>query len=113
MRVLIIDDAPMAQLLIRETLSPNDFEVIEAENGEAGIQLAVERLPNLVLLDILMSSMDGFACLKGLRDRLERAIMIYLTSDGRFCTLSPRNKPSSIYPAMSCLTQKYGKPRGQ
>ena len=37
MRVLIIDDAPMAQLLIRETLSPNDFEVIEAENGEADI----------------------------------------------------------------------------
>lgn len=70
MRVLVIDDDAMTRRLIRETLSPHGFNVIEAENGEVGIALALEKLPDMVLLDIIMPKMDGFACFAALHERL-------------------------------------------
>jgi diguanylate cyclase (GGDEF)-like protein/PAS domain S-box-containing protein len=66
MRVLVIDDDAMTRLLIKETLSPHGFEIIEAKNGQAGVALALEKLPDLVLLDIVMPGMDGFACFDAL-----------------------------------------------
>ncbi|MFI3157613.1 MAG: EAL domain-containing protein [Methylococcaceae bacterium] len=70
MKVLVIDDDAMTQLLIQEALSPHGFDVIAAENGATGIALALEHSPDLILLDILMPGMDGFACLEILRERL-------------------------------------------
>ncbi len=70
MKVLVIDDDNMTQLLIQETLSPHGFEVIKAENGLAGVALAIEQSPDLVLLDIIMPGMDGFACLEALFEQL-------------------------------------------
>ncbi|MDD1607966.1 MAG: EAL domain-containing protein [Methylococcaceae bacterium] len=70
MRVLIIDDDPLTQRLIRETLSPDDFEIIEAENTEDSIMQALEKSPDLVLLDVVMPCMDGFACFNALREHL-------------------------------------------
>lgn len=70
MKVLVIDDDAMTQLLIKETLSAQGFDVIEATSGATGIVLALEHSPDLVLLDILMPGMDGFACLEALREQL-------------------------------------------
>ncbi len=70
MKVLVIDDDAMTQLLIQETLSAQGFDVIEATSGATGIMLALEHSPDLVLLDILMPGMDGFACLEALREQL-------------------------------------------
>lgn len=70
MRVLVIDDDPLTQRLIRETLSPDDFEIIEAKNTEDSIVLALEKSPDLVLLDVVMPCMNGFACFDALREHL-------------------------------------------
>ncbi len=70
MKVLVIDDDVITQLLIKEALSPHGFDVIAAENGATGIALALEHTPDLILLDILMPGMDGFACLETLREHL-------------------------------------------
>ncbi len=70
MRLLVIDDDEMTRLLMRETLFPQGFDIIEADNAEAGIALALEKSPDLVLLDIVMPGMDGIACLGALLERM-------------------------------------------
>jgi diguanylate cyclase (GGDEF)-like protein/PAS domain S-box-containing protein len=70
MRILVIDDDAMTRLLIQETLAPHGYEVIEADNGVAGIALALEHTPDLVLLDVVMPGMDGFTCLEILRENM-------------------------------------------
>ena len=70
MRILIIDDDAMTRLLIQETLSIHCYEIFEAENGVEGVALAIEHAPDLILLDIVMPGMDGFACLDALREHL-------------------------------------------
>ena len=63
--VLIIDDDPIARLLAREALEQSGWSVEEAENGRLGVEAFVHHPPDLVLLDIMMPEMDGFAvCLE-------------------------------------------------
>ncbi|MGZ5623952.1 MAG: two-component system response regulator [Methylobacter sp.] len=66
MRILVVDDDAMTRLLIRKALPSEEYQIIEAENGLDGVALAVEHSPDLVLLDIVMPDMDGFACLDAL-----------------------------------------------
>lgn len=65
--VLIIDDDTVTRLLGREALEQSDWSVEEAENGRLGIEAFVQRPPDLVLLDIMMPEMDGFAVCSELR----------------------------------------------
>lgn len=65
--VLIIDDDSIARLLAREALEQSGWVVDEAENGRLGLEAFVRRRPDLVLLDILMPEMGGFAVCAELR----------------------------------------------
>jgi threonine synthase len=67
-RVAIIDDAAEARLLIRRILqSQGDFTIFEATNGREGLEVSKAELPDLIILDLMMPDMDGFAVLDGLR----------------------------------------------
>jgi two-component system, cell cycle response regulator DivK len=81
-RILVVEDNINNRLLIRDILVFHGYEVIEAENGEKGVELAKIHLPDLILMDIQMPVMDGFtamAMIKG--DPATRAIrMLALTS---------------------------------
>lgn len=57
--ILVVDDEKDLLDLIEYNLKKEGFDVIKAEDGELGIELARERKPNLVLLDIMMPKMDG------------------------------------------------------
>ena len=59
-RILVIDDDAITRLLVREVLETNDFETIDAENGQQGLDLIARMKPDLVLLDVMMPQMDGF-----------------------------------------------------
>ena len=50
-RILVIDDDAITRLLVREVLETNDFETIDAENGQQGLDLIARMKPDLVLLD--------------------------------------------------------------
>ena len=65
--VLIVDDEPVARLLAREALQQSGWLVEEAENGRLGLDAFTRRRPDLVLLDVLMPEMDGFAVCAELR----------------------------------------------
>lgn len=65
--VLIIDDDSLVRLLAREVLEQSGWVVEEAENGRLGLEVFARRPSDLVLLDILMPEMEGFAVCTELR----------------------------------------------
>jgi signal transduction histidine kinase len=65
--VLIVDDDTIARMLAREALEQSGWLVEEAENGRLGVEGFVRHHPDLVLLDIMMPEMDGFAVCAELR----------------------------------------------
>jgi DNA-binding response OmpR family regulator len=60
------DEAPMLRILI-DALSECGFETMQARDGQAGLQLALQKHPDLVLIDILMPKMDGLTMMRKLR----------------------------------------------
>jgi CheY-like chemotaxis protein len=65
-RVLAIDDDPLALELIQAVLRPEGYEVLTASSGHEGIALAEREQPGLIILDLLMPEMDGFAVVERL-----------------------------------------------
>lgn len=79
-RILIIDDAPENEALLRSVLG-GECDVFSAREGEAGLRLAAECKPDLILLDIMMPGIDGFEVLRRLKaDLLLRSVpVIFIT----------------------------------
>ncbi len=67
-RVLIADDDRHIRELLADTLSDAGYDVIEALNGTAALEMAFQEAPDLILLDVMMPGMDGFQVLEALRD---------------------------------------------
>jgi predicted signal transduction protein with EAL and GGDEF domain/FixJ family two-component response regulator len=65
--VLVVDDDPMMRLLMLEMLGQVGLHAIAAENGEQAVALAQARSPGLILLDVEMPGMDGFAACRAIR----------------------------------------------
>lgn len=65
--VLLADDDAMQRKLGQIALRYAGFEVLLAEDGESAVRLAVERKPDVILSDVLMPRMDGFAVCKAIR----------------------------------------------
>ncbi len=65
--VLIVEDNPRNMKLVRDVLQVKGHQTLEATTAEDGIALAVERRPDLVLMDIQLPGMDGIEALRVLR----------------------------------------------
>jgi CheY-like chemotaxis protein len=65
--ILVVEDNPDNMLTARVLLKDH-YEVIEAENGKAGIEQAIDQKPDLILMDISLPVMDGILALKGIRE---------------------------------------------
>ena len=65
--VVAIDDDPLAIELVRVSLEPAGWTVLGAASGQEGLALIRGRQPSVVLLDLLMPGMDGFAVVEALR----------------------------------------------
>jgi serine phosphatase RsbU (regulator of sigma subunit) len=65
--ILIVDDNPANVDILQARLAANEYEIITASDGEAGLAMARERLPDLILLDIMMPKMDGIEVCRHLR----------------------------------------------
>jgi len=65
--VLIIEDNEKNRKLVRDVLNVKGYKTIESDAAEEGIELAIEKSPSLILLDIQLPGMDGIAALKHLK----------------------------------------------
>ncbi len=82
--ILLIEDHTPLRENLREMLALEGYEVLAAENGCEGLQLATQHLPALILCDIMMPGLDGYAVLERLRaDPTTKALpFIFLTAKG-------------------------------
>lgn len=80
-KILIIDDELAYVKLLRDKLAQS-YEILDAQDGEKGLELAKKEQPDLILLDIRMPIMDGMTMLKNLRKDPygQKARVIFLTN---------------------------------
>jgi signal transduction histidine kinase len=67
-RILVIDDEQWLREMVHMALQQKGFEVVEAENGAMGVDIARKVLPDLILCDVNMEKMDGYLALASLRN---------------------------------------------
>ncbi|MGY5880434.1 MAG: response regulator [Candidatus Thorarchaeota archaeon] len=67
-KILVVDDEELTTVLAKTFLEKHGFEVIIASDGEEGLRMAEAENPDLVLLDVMLPSMDGFAVCKKLKE---------------------------------------------
>jgi CheY-like chemotaxis protein len=78
-RVLIIDDEAFILTVVRDRLQASGFEVLTAKNGTVGIEQAKKHHPDVIVLDVMMSGMDGYeTCRRLKRDEATRGITIIM-----------------------------------
>lgn len=65
-KILIVDDEPDFVSMVRMRLEANNYDVIEASNGQEGLEKAIGESPDLILLDIMMPEKDGYTMLREL-----------------------------------------------
>lgn len=82
--ILVVDDEQDLLDLIEYNLKKEGFDVLKAEDGQQGIEVAREHSPDLILLDIMMPKMDGLETLAVIRedDELGHIPIIFLTARG-------------------------------
>ncbi len=75
-RILVVDDEPQITRVLRTSLTGSGYEVRTAEDGHAGLRMAREWLPDLVITDVSMPNMDGVELSRHLRAELRVPIIV-------------------------------------
>jgi CheY-like chemotaxis protein len=70
-KILICDDDPVILRLLQVNLEIEGYEVMSAHHGEEAVDKAIEQIPDLIILDIMMPRMDGYQAAQRLRSRSE------------------------------------------
>ena len=83
-KILIIEDEEMISGMYRIELENNGYLVSTADNGERGIDMAIDQVPDLIILDLLMPNVNGFSVLQQLKsgERTKKIPIIILTNYG-------------------------------
>lgn len=81
-RILVVDDEDSICSLIRRRLEAEGYEVLTAEDGEKALRMALEWLPDLAILDVIMPRMDGLDLCRRMREdpKLANLPVVFLTS---------------------------------
>jgi two-component system, OmpR family, alkaline phosphatase synthesis response regulator PhoP len=66
-RILVVDDQPDIRLMCRVNLQLEGYEVLEAPDGDAGLEMVGSERPDLVLLDVMMPGLDGWQFMKEIK----------------------------------------------
>ena len=67
-KLLVIDDDEIARYVLRQSLTATPHDLLEATNGEDGLEIVIREKPDLVFLDLAMPELDGFEVLRRLKD---------------------------------------------
>ena len=80
--ILVVEDARDVLSVLERTLADSGFQVLTATDGEVGLQLALDRAPDLVILDIGLPKLDGYDVARELRARAFMNPVLMLTARG-------------------------------
>jgi CheY-like chemotaxis protein len=82
-RVLVVDDDAAIRLICSTNLQLDGYQVLEAANGQEGLELALDHVPDVVLLEISMPVLDGFGLAAALQanERTRELPLIFLTAE--------------------------------
>lgn len=83
MRLLIIEDEAPMRTALAETLKAEGYRVLSAVDGPSGLELACTEPFDLILLDVMMPGLDGFAVCRELRKRGRTMPVLMLTAKGQ------------------------------
>ncbi len=67
-KILVVDDEKLLRKALKDKLSSEGFDVLEAKDGEEGLKKALSEHPDLILLDVMMPKMDGTEVVKKLQE---------------------------------------------
>jgi PAS domain S-box-containing protein len=82
--VLVVDDEPKTVELLTDMLQAEGFNVLQAYGGQQGIDLALEKHPDLIILDLMMPEVNGFDVVEKLRahsEAMDIPILIFTAKD--------------------------------
>src|SRR5882757_7607681 len=82
-RILIIEDEAPMRTALADVLTAEGYRVLTAADGESGLQRALAEKPDLILLDVMMPKLDGFAVCAELRRIANDVPVVMLTAKGQ------------------------------
>lgn len=83
-KILIVDDSPTETHVLTTILESNNYQVVTAESGKEGVEVAKAELPDLVLMDVVMPGLNGFQATRQLKKEPTTAhipVVIVTTKD--------------------------------
>lgn len=82
MKILLVDDEPRIERLVGELVRDAGYEFAYAENGAEALAVVPREAPDLIIMDVMMPKMDGFAACRELRARGVTCPIIFLSAKG-------------------------------
>jgi len=94
-KILVVEDSPMIQEILVERLRFRNYEVVAADDGQEGVEVAQRELPDLILMDISLPIMDGWEATTKIRqiESIKHTPIIALTAHA---LVEDRNKSLAI-----------------
>jgi DNA-binding response OmpR family regulator len=81
--LLIIEDDPAMLRGLKDTFVSQGYQVLTADNGEAGLELALTKSPDLILLDIMLPRVNGYELCRDVRENGLQMPIVMLTAKGQ------------------------------
>ena len=69
-RILVVDDEPDLVMVLKIGLETEGYDVLTASDGEQGLALARQSMPDLLVLDLMLPRMDGYKVCRALRMKI-------------------------------------------
>jgi len=120
-KILIIDDSLLNRRKLTSILASDKYTLIEACDGEEGLEMIRTHQPDCILMDLLMPKLDGFGVLKALRIQHNSIPIIVITADiqntsremcmqlGAFALLNKPPRPEQVLQAVEEALQAQSK----
>ncbi|MDA8213627.1 MAG: response regulator [Clostridia bacterium] len=82
-KILVVDDAAFMRLRVAKLLTENGYEVLEAGDGQEGVDQYKKNKPDLVLMDITMPVMDGITAVQEIKKHDPNAVVVMCSALGQ------------------------------
>jgi CheY-like chemotaxis protein len=80
-KILLVDDSSTVLLMERMILAKSQYDIVEARDGQEGVDKALAEQPDLILMDVVMPKMNGFEAVRRLREEdATRAIPVIMVT---------------------------------